>query len=80
MPLWHRPGVVELHPFIHCSVHLLTDFTGYPDDHQWLFFEKAPRDHWNLLTLEWDPWKCDHRSHEEGPWYERCPRCGVTDP
>jgi hypothetical protein len=78
--LWGGAADVELRACQHCPVHLFTDQRGYPDERTDLLFTEKPDPDWNLMELEADPRQCQHRSHEHGFWYERCPDCGVNNP
>lgn len=78
--LWEGAAKVELRACQHCPVHLLSDLRGYRGDRTDLFFSKKPHPEWNLLSLEADPWQCQHQNLEEDHWYEYCSDCGVSNP
>ena len=78
--LWGGAADVELRACQHCPVHLFTDQRGYPDERTDILFTETPDPDWNLLELKTDPRQCQHRSHEDGFWYEYCPDCGVNNP
>ena len=66
--------------FQQSPVHLFTDQRGYSDERTDILFTEKPDADWNLMGLEADPRQCQHRSHEDGFWYEQCPDCGVNNP
>ena len=78
--LWGGYAKFELRACQHCPVHLFTDLRGYADERTDILFSEKPNPEWELLSLKSDPRQCQHRSHDEGFWYESCPDCGVTNP
>lgn len=78
--LWDGASPVELRSCKHCSAHIFIDTRGYPDQHTTIIFDRAPDPDWDLLSLNSNPRKCGHRSHDQGLFIGDCPDCGVSLP